>query len=174
MQIIGYLAARFALDADAVKAAVAGAGQRILTPHFLAAHRDAQADELARFIGQNRLPVLGFEIERSDFLAFLLLARHDERARAAPAAGGFGAVVIDLFLQADQDVGQLTVGRAPGRQHLVGGDLGAQDFADRAQQAIADHRIVFRKNLQRDVLADDGADQIPELVQPVDMACVHQ
>jgi hypothetical protein len=75
---------------------------------------------------------------------------------------------------ADQDVGQLTVGRAPGAHHLRRGDLVAQHFGNGAQQAGADDRVVLRQDLQGHVLVDDLRHQVAQLVELVDVAGVHQ
>ncbi|KFF31934.1 hypothetical protein G039_0329585 [Pseudomonas aeruginosa VRFPA01] len=90
------------------------------------------------------------------------------------AALGLGAGGVDRLLCLDQQVGQLLVGRAPGFDHLVGGDFLAEHLADRPQQAVADDRIVLGQDLQRDMLVDHLGHQRPELLQLVDVPGVHQ
>jgi hypothetical protein len=87
--------------------------------------------------------------------------------------GACRLVVVLLALGADQDVGQLARPR-PGVDDGIGGDLGAQHFADGAQQAVADHRVVLRQHLHGHVLVDDLRGQRPHCFQAVDMAGVHQ
>ena len=152
MQVIGDPSTRLALDADAVFAAVAGSGKRIVAAHFLAVDVQPQADVLSRLERQQRLAVHRLQVERGDFLALRLLACHAEAPHTAPAAIGLGAGGIHRLLGLDQQVGQLLVGRAPGFEDFVGGDLFAEDLADRPQQASADDRIVFGQHLQETCL----------------------
>ena len=100
------------------------------------------------------------EIERGDLGALGHLARTRRRARRASRR--VRGPVSRRSFRADQDIGQLPVGRGPGRNHFVGGDLGAQHLADGAQQAGADDRVMRRLDLQRDMLVDDLRDQSAE------------
>ncbi|MNZ58627.1 hypothetical protein D3C78_766410 [compost metagenome] len=68
----------------------------------------------------------------------------------------------------------MTVGSAPGTHHLRCGDFLTQHFGNRSQQAAADDRVVFRENLQGHVLVDDLGHQIAQLIQLVDVPCIHQ
>jgi len=102
------------------------------------------------------------------------LGSDHELARALPAARRGRCGFIGLAFGADQDVGQLAVGRAPGFQHRVGRGFCTQHFANRLQQAGANHRIVFRLDLQRNVLGDDGIHQRAQCFQALDMLGVHQ
>ena len=138
VEVVRYLAAGFALDADAIHARVGDRRQRILAAHFNPVDFDAQADILARRVREDGLVIVRREIERGDFCAFLDPAHHDKLARTAPAAGGSGAGIIDTGFAADQDVCQLAVGSSPRLQLLARWQFPAQ--ALRAWRATGCHR----------------------------------
>ena len=97
----------------------------------------------------------------------------NSRAPRQPPGACF-LLVVDARFGADQDVGQLTVGSPPGGHHFRCGDLVAQHFGDGSQQAGADNRVMFRENLQGDVLVDDLGHQVAQLVELVDVPRIHQ
>jgi len=83
------------------------------------------------------------QVKRGDLLALLDLARNAERARATPASRRFGLGLVEAFFLADEQVGELLIGRRPGLDHRIGGDGLAKHLADGAQQAIADQRVML-------------------------------
>eukprot|EP00160_Parvularia_atlantis_P001937 Unigene11584_Nuclearia_a/m.35293 Unigene11584_Nuclearia_a/g.35293 ORF Unigene11584_Nuclearia_a/g.35293 Unigene11584_Nuclearia_a/m.35293 type:complete len:305 (+) Unigene11584_Nuclearia_a:299-1213(+) len=174
VQVVGDLAARLALDADAVFLAVAQCRQGIVTALLGTVDVQLQADVLARLGLEHRLAIHRGKVERYDFAAFLLTAYQAEFAGTAPATFGLFLLFIEILFGTDQDVGQLAIGRAPGIYHGGGGDFLAQHFFDGAQQAAADDRVVLGQNLQGNVLVDDLADQAAKLLQLVDVAGIHQ
>ncbi len=174
MQVVGDLAAGLALDADAVAAAIAGRGQRVVAALLGAPHDGAQADVLARLVGNHGLAVHRLQVEGADLGALGHLLHQLEGTGTAPAAFGMGDVVIGLGLSSDQDVGQLGVGSGPGVDHRIGGNLGAQHLADRTQQAVAHDLVLVRLHLQRHMLVDDLRGQVAQVLQPVDVLGVHQ
>ncbi len=174
MQRVGDHTTRFALDADAVLAAVAGGGQRVVAAYLIAVDLEPEADVLAGQEIHQRPAILGLQVERGDLLTLPDLARDTEPARTTPAAGSFGLGLIEPFLLADEQVGELLVGRRPGIDHRIGGDRLAKDLADGPQQAATDQWVVLGQHLQGDVLVDDLCHQRAEGVQLVDMPGVHQ
>ena len=174
VQVLGHQATGLALDADAQFAAIGGRRERIVAPLLLAVEEQAQADVLARLVGDNRTAIDRAQVERGDDAALGLLARDAEGALATPAARGGLDRGIGLLLGTDQQVGQLLIGRAPGVDHGIGRDLGAQHFADRAQQAGADDRVMLGLDLQRHMLVHDLRRQIAQRLEAVDMLGIHQ
>ncbi len=143
VQRIGDHAARLALDADAILATVAGSGQRVVAALFLAIDFQPQTDVLAGQELHQRPVILRLQVKRGDLLALLDLARNAERARATPASRRFGLGLVEVFFLADEQVGELLIGRRPGVDYRIGGDGLAKHLADGAQQAIADQRVML-------------------------------
>ncbi|MNS74914.1 hypothetical protein D3C72_1084030 [compost metagenome] len=174
VEMVRHLAARFALDADAVGLAIAGGRQGILAAHGHAIDGGHHADVLAGRKVEHGLAIGGRQQEGRDLAAFHRLAAHGKVARAAPAARRGRLRLVDAPFFAGQDVGQLAVGRAPGIDDRVAGDLCAQHFADRLQQAGTDQRIVLGADLQGHMLVDDGGHEVTQRIQFIDMFGIHQ
>ena len=174
MQMVGDPPTNLALDADAVLAAVRRLRQRVVAPHLFAIQAQAQADVLAGNEVEQGAAIGWLQVEGGDLLALAHLAHHAEGTPAAPAASRTFGGGIDLLLGADQQVGQLAIGRGPGGDHRVGRHLGAEHLADGAQQAAADDRVVLGEDLQRHVLLHDLPNQRAERLQAVDVLGVHQ
>nr|GEU28290.1 hypothetical protein [Tanacetum cinerariifolium] len=178
VQVARCNAARLALDADAV---VSAAGlltvllrQRVVTAHFHAIDHEAHPDVLASPVSEQRPAIRCSQVERRDLIALHHLARDPEGAGATPAAGRGRLLVVDGRLRPHQQVGQLLVRGAPGRQHGVGGDLGAKHVAYGLQQPRSHQRVVFRQNLQRHVLLDDAPGHVAQRPEVVDVPRIHQ
>ncbi len=174
MQVVGHPPTGFTLDADAVLAGIAEGRQGIVAAHFFAIEQQRHTNVLTGLGGEDRAVVQRGEIEGRDFGTFLHALDQLERPRTPPAARRLGFLVIDRSFGADQDVRQLTVGRAPGAHHLGSGNLAAQHFGNRTQQAGPHDRVMFRQDLQGHVFVDDLRHQITQLIQLVDMSCIHQ
>ncbi len=174
MQRVRGDAAGLALDADAVFAAIAGGGQRVVAAHLLAVDLQAQADVLAGQKVHQRAAIFRLQVKGGDLCAFDGLARNAKTPRPPPASIRLGLGLVEILLLTDKDVGELLIGGAPGVDHGVGSDLVAEHFADRPQQAGANQRVMLGQYLQRDMLVDDLSDQRAEGVEAVDVFGIHQ
>ncbi len=174
MQVVGHHAIGFALDADAVLVAAGHCRERIVAAHFFATDEQLQTNVLTRGKPENRPIIRRLQIERSDLGTFIHPVYQLELTRTAPAANGFGFFVVDRALGTDQNIGQLLIRMGPGLQYFVSGNVASQHFGDGADQAGADDRVMLRQDLQSDVLVDDFRHQIAQLLQFVDVPCVHQ
>lgn len=155
VQPIGNQPAMLPLDADAVQRPARSVGQRVVPAHFLAAHVQEEREVLARDEVQQRQAVHRLQVERGDEVALGLAAGDAEFARAAPAARARRVRGIHLLLGGDQNAGQRLVCLAPGGDDLVGRGF-AQHFADRAQQTVADDRVVLGQHAECGVFVDDA------------------
>ena len=123
---------------------------------------------------EDRLLVYRAKVKRGDFSTFLNFCRQFELTPAAPATRGCSLFVVNGGFGTDQDIGQLVIGRTPGAEHLRGGDVAAQHLLNGPQQAAADNRVVLREDLQCNMLVDDSGHQIAQLVELINMPCIHQ
>ena len=73
----------------------------------------------------------------------------------------------------NQDIGQEPVCLAPGGEDLVRRGV-AQDRLDRTQQSFPDMRIMFRQDLQSDMLLRNPLDRGGKRTQIVDIARISQ
>ncbi len=174
MQVIGHSPAGFTHDADTVLPSIAQRREGIVATHLFAVQHQRHTDILAWRCRQDRAVIHRGEIEGGDLGALLYPLDQRERPRTAPAARGLGFLVVNGRFGADQDIRQLPVGRAPGIHHLRRGDLAAQHFRNRPQQAGAHNRVMLRQDLQGHMFIDDLGHQIAQLIQLVDMSRVHQ
>ncbi|TMO20786.1 hypothetical protein CWC28_21830, partial [Pseudoalteromonas sp. S4492] len=98
------------------------------------------------------------QVQRANLAALVLRAHDAEAAQPLPAAAGSGEAVVAALLGGDQHSGQFPVEGAPGI-----GDLRCdgvpQHLTDGGHQALADDGVVFRQDIERDMLADHGRQQ---------------
>ena len=112
---------------------------------------DRDADILAGLERGHLRAVDGMEADRFDVDALLHHRAHPHGAGLARCDAGAG---VQGFFGVDEQRGERPVCLVPGGQQRRGGGV-AQGFGDRAEQVVADDRIVLGANADRDVLVDD-------------------
>ncbi|MNL32684.1 hypothetical protein D3C87_1545500 [compost metagenome] len=128
---------------------------------------------MAGLVPQHRAAIDGTQDKGGDDRALGTDLCDLEGAPAAPAALGRGQILINAGLARDQDVGQEPVGLAPGVQDFLGRRL-AQDMGDGAEQGVGYVGIVFRQDLQADVLLGDAFDGCGQGAKIIDVVGVGQ
>jgi hypothetical protein len=165
------LAGVFAFDRNAHAVARWRIGHAVLAQLGVAVgESDGHADILAGLERGHWRAVVGDEADRFNVGRLLRYLGYPHRAGLARLDAG---VRIHRFLGVDEQSGERGVRFVPGGQQRRGGGV-AQRFGNRAEQVLADDRIVFGADTDRDVLVDDAVDHRAERAWVADVGGVRE
>src|SRR5690606_24750057 len=153
VQQVRHRTVRLALDADAPDILARRVRQAVLARLAQTQRVDVQGetDVLPRLEGRQAAAIERFQMEGGDGRALAYLARNAHRHELARLDALFA--IHPRFL-VDQRAGEQTIGLGPGIDQFRRSGI-AEGLADRAEQVLADDRIVLGTHAQADVLLHD-------------------